>query len=200
MGFMPPDATQTKRRILAAAREEFSLRGLAGARVDRIAEKALANKRSIYVHFGTKEELFDLVVAQSLLELAEAAPFDAARIPEYAGALFDMLQERPDVGRLTTWALLERQQPLDSEVDSYRRKVADIKLAQDQGIIPPHEPVELLAMVLALVTSWANASWSLRALETRNEATSSPSSFRSTMMGAVAAVVRAGAATEASAD
>ena len=94
---MPPDATETKRRILAAAQDEFAAYGLAGARVDRIAKKAHANKQSIYMHFGTKEDLFDLVVADSLLDLADATPFDAAAIPQYARALFDMLAARPHV-------------------------------------------------------------------------------------------------------
>ena len=35
-------------RILEAAKEEFAAHGLAGARVDRIAAKAGANKRMLY--------------------------------------------------------------------------------------------------------------------------------------------------------
>jgi len=58
---MPPDASATKARLLQAATEEFTAYGMAGARVDRIAARAGANKRLIYVHFGTKEELFDIV-------------------------------------------------------------------------------------------------------------------------------------------
>ena len=189
---MPPDATQTKRRILDAARQEFARYGLAGARVDRIAELAQANKRSLYVHFGTKEQLFDLVVAQSLLELADAAPFDATAIPAYAGALFDVLAARPDIGRLTTWALLERPQPIDAEKESYRTKIAAIRQAQAQGAIPAtHDPVALLAMVLALVTSWTNASWSLRILGDRSSSTTPPPDFRGRMVAAVEAVTDA---------
>ena len=33
-------------------------------RVDRIAEAAQANKRLIYVYYGSKEQLFDVVLAQ----------------------------------------------------------------------------------------------------------------------------------------
>ena len=39
------DAEATQKRILAAAKREFSRLGLGGARVDDIAEKANANKR-----------------------------------------------------------------------------------------------------------------------------------------------------------
>src|ERR1700742_1299261 len=45
-------------RILDAAKEEFASHGLAGARVDRIAAKAGANKRMLYYHVGKKDELY----------------------------------------------------------------------------------------------------------------------------------------------
>jgi AcrR family transcriptional regulator len=45
-------------RILEAAKQEFAAHGLAGARVDRIAAKAGANKRMLYYHVGNKEELY----------------------------------------------------------------------------------------------------------------------------------------------
>ncbi len=188
---MPPDATETKRRILVAARNEFAAFGLAGARVDRIAGDARANKQSIYMHFGTKEELFDLVVAQSLLELADATPFDAAALPAYAGALFDLLAARPDVTRLTTWAVLERPQPLDPEIDAYRAKITALTQAQDRGLITPDaDPVELMAMIIALVTSWTNASWSLRALSEHPDTTTPSPRFRANLITAVNAIVR----------
>jgi AcrR family transcriptional regulator len=187
---MPPDATQTKRRILTAARAEFARYGLAGARVERIAENARANKRSLYVHFGAKEELFDLVVAQSLMELADAVPFDATALPVYAGALFDILQERPDVLRLTTWAALERPQPIEAEVDSYRSKIAAVREAQAAGALPTtHDAVSLLAMILALVTSWTGSSWSLRALGDGTDPARPPAEFRDRLTAAVEALV-----------
>src|ERR1700675_1996191 len=45
-------------RILEAAKAEFAAHGLAGARVDRIAAKAGANKRMLYYHVGNKEDLY----------------------------------------------------------------------------------------------------------------------------------------------
>ena len=189
-GVMPPDATETKRRILAAAQNEFATYGLAGARVDRIATRALANKQSIYMHFGAKEELFDLVVAHSLLDLADATPFDAAAIPQYAGALFDLLTARPHVTRLTAWAVLERPQPLAAEIEAYRPKITALKAAQDQGLITPHpDPVELMAMIIALVNSWNSASWSLRALSGRPDTATPAPTFRADLITAVTALV-----------
>lgn len=162
---MPPDATETKRRLMKAAVDEFATYGLAGARVDRIAETASANKRSIYMHFGTKEELFDMVVADSMVELAKAVSIDAAHLPSYAGELFDQLERRPHIRRLYLWAGLERQQPIDAEVKEYRRNVAAITATQEAGEVRTDIPaIELMAMVIALVISWDTASWSLKAL------------------------------------
>ena len=45
-------------RILEAAKQEFSAHGIGGARVDRIAANAGANKRMLYYHVGNKEDLY----------------------------------------------------------------------------------------------------------------------------------------------
>ena len=59
------DAARTQAAILAAATEEFARFGLAGARVDRIAERAEANKRMLYYYFGDKEALFLAVLERA---------------------------------------------------------------------------------------------------------------------------------------
>ncbi len=60
-------------RILAAAKNEFAAYGLAGARVDRIAAEAGANKRMLYYHVGNKEDLY--------LAVLEGA-YEAIRVEE----------------------------------------------------------------------------------------------------------------------
>jgi AcrR family transcriptional regulator len=49
---------RNQERILRAATEEFAHYGLGGARVDRIAARAGANKRMLYYYYGNKEDLF----------------------------------------------------------------------------------------------------------------------------------------------
>ncbi|MFI5680014.1 TetR family transcriptional regulator [Streptomyces cellulosae] len=182
---MPPDATETKRRLMKAAVEEFAAHGLAGARIDRIAETAKANKRSIYMHFGTKEELFDMVVADSMSELATAVAIDAGHLSDYACALHDRLEQRPHIRRLYLWAGLERQQPIDAEVAEYRRNVTAILAAQEAGRIRTDiAALDLMAMVIALVISWDTASWSLKALEPEGAHTS-PTDRRAALAAAV---------------
>jgi AcrR family transcriptional regulator len=58
-------------RILEAAKQEFAAHGLAGARVDRIAAQAGANKRMLYYHVGNKEDLY-LTVLEGAYEKIRA--------------------------------------------------------------------------------------------------------------------------------
>ena len=83
------DAQATQKRILAAAKKEFSKNGLGGARVDVIAERAKANKRMIYHYFESKEALFqkvledayvDIRAAEQKLDLEHLAPKDALEV------------------------------------------------------------------------------------------------------------------------
>ncbi|WP_312934922.1 TetR/AcrR family transcriptional regulator [Pseudomonas sp.] len=49
---------KTREDILQAAIQEFVQQGLAGARVDAIAERMATSKRMIYYYFGSKEQLY----------------------------------------------------------------------------------------------------------------------------------------------
>jgi AcrR family transcriptional regulator len=67
----PRDPDRTKRDILVAAREEFVEFGLDGARIDRIAERAGANKRMLYHYVGNKEALYARVLLDAYREIRE---------------------------------------------------------------------------------------------------------------------------------
>ena len=56
------DPEETKRNILDVATAEFSAMGLAGARVDAIAERTHTTKRMLYYYFGSKEGLYEAVL------------------------------------------------------------------------------------------------------------------------------------------
>src|SRR3954471_13860168 len=82
------DPAKNQERILKAATAEFARAGLGGARVDRIAERAGANKRMLYYYYGNKEALFLAVMeasyeqiraAERNLHLAEVEPEEGIR-------------------------------------------------------------------------------------------------------------------------
>ena len=152
---MSRDSSATKARLLDAAFTEFAAYGIAGARVDRIAETAGVNKRLIYVYFGNKEQLFDEVLRRALTAGAESVPFDVEDLPGYAGAIFDHLVARPDLMRLRLWKLLERPSATGPEPDAFRRKTTAVAEAQQRGELAREiEPADLLTMVLAAAQAW----------------------------------------------
>jgi AcrR family transcriptional regulator len=104
---MAYDAQDTRRRIFAAASAEFAAYGLAGARIERIAAAARANKQAIYLYFGDKEALFGAVVKAKVDEVCHADTLDPRAVGESVGQLFDWYQEHPELLRLLLWEALE---------------------------------------------------------------------------------------------
>ncbi|WP_326837700.1 TetR family transcriptional regulator [Amycolatopsis rhabdoformis] len=145
---MPRDASETKRRVLEAAYREFAAYGLAGARVDRIAANAGANKRAIYDYFGSKEDLFDTVVTDRLLTGLETVPETWDDLARFAGAVFDYYASDPDRARLTLWRQLERPAPTPRELESFAAKLEEMRAAR-----PRDETIataDLYALIWAL--------------------------------------------------
>ena len=66
------DPDRTRSRILAAATQDFARHGLGGARVDRIAARAGANKRMLYYYFGSKDDLFLAALEESYAQIRNA--------------------------------------------------------------------------------------------------------------------------------
>src|ERR1700745_1891725 len=132
----PRDSAATRRRLLHAARDEVTARGIAGARVERIASQANANKAQIYHYFGDKDGLFDAVLESFTEEAVGAVPIDADNLPAYAARLFDYHFDHPDLLRLVTWARLEGRTTPSTQAQrttSYRRRAEAIKKAQRDG-------------------------------------------------------------------
>lgn len=57
-GAQKRDPKRSKAKILRAAIAEFSEKGIGGARVDAIAQRADINKRMLYHYYGGKEDLY----------------------------------------------------------------------------------------------------------------------------------------------
>ena len=80
------DPNKTQAQILQAATEEFSEKGLEGARIDAIAFSSQTNKRMIYHYFGSKDGLYAAVLENIYRDIDDAERelhFDAKN-PELA--------------------------------------------------------------------------------------------------------------------
>lgn len=65
------DPARTMANILEVAITEFSLKGLAGARIDEIAAETHTSKRMIYYYFGSKEGLYLAALEESYRRVRE---------------------------------------------------------------------------------------------------------------------------------
>lgn len=75
----PSSKGDTMSRIMAAARDEFASHGFRGARIEAIARQASITKQLLFHYYGSKEELYILVLndaADKSLALFEDVDFD----------------------------------------------------------------------------------------------------------------------------
>ncbi|MEM9034587.1 MAG: TetR/AcrR family transcriptional regulator [Actinomycetota bacterium] len=177
----PRDAEATRRRILDAALAEFATHGLAGARVDRIAVTAKANKQLIYAYYGNKDQLFDTVVEHAFQHAHDAVPFTPDDLVSYAATLFDYLVEHPDHLRIHEWRRLERPGATELERQLFNEKVDDLAEVQpNYGKNGRFSPADVMVIVVALASAWALAPAALRDLATHD-----PKQQRSLIAGSI---------------
>ena len=137
------DPEKNQARILAAATQEFARHGLGGARVDRIAALAGANKRMLYYYYGNKEALFLAVLeasyasirnAEKALHLADIDPREAMR--RLAAFTWNYYLEHPEFLTLLNSENLHRAQHIKRSaniVAMHSPFVAMIKNVLDRG-------------------------------------------------------------------
>jgi AcrR family transcriptional regulator len=145
---------EKRRRLIAAGLEEFSERGLSGARLDRIARRAGCSAGLLYSYFASKEALFDAVYADLIDQIVEQVPITPDDLPGYAARLWSARAEHPVESRFIVWHELERGAEASvPELDAAEaRKVAAIAAAQESGAVDATLGAEeLLAAVLAVV-------------------------------------------------
>ncbi|MFE6487905.1 TetR/AcrR family transcriptional regulator, partial [Streptomyces sp. NPDC057757] len=84
------DPEAKKKQLFEAALAEFAAFGLAGARVDRLAERAGISPGLVYSFYKGKAELYDALFEDIVELTVSSVPIDADHLPEYAGALHDI--------------------------------------------------------------------------------------------------------------
>lgn len=156
------DGQATRRRILESAAAEFAEHGIAGARVDRIAANAKANKAQLYAYYGNKDALFDTVLAEHVGAAIDQVPLTADDLPGYAVRLYDSYVGHPELVRLATWSRLERVPTGDlfaAWEGHDKDKLAAIEAAQRDGhVVADLTPLDVHALLISLSSTWAAAS------------------------------------------
>jgi AcrR family transcriptional regulator len=149
----------TRDRILTAAKDEFTEYGFAGARLNRIAADARASKERLYSYFASKEQLFEAVVAQWIVDAPYRVPLSAEDVAGYVEGLFDNFVADPRGARLQRWVELEAPSGLSDDHllrRLFRAKLAEVRRGQQAGLIDPSwHPVDLLTLLTEIVQSMA---------------------------------------------
>ncbi|MFC6355999.1 TetR/AcrR family transcriptional regulator [Luethyella okanaganae] len=153
------DTERTRRLLLEAAAVEFSARGLAGARVDRIAAQAGVNKERIYQYFGKKDELFDTVISTQLKHVMDEVPIEGygpKAMADYAGRLFEHHRADDSLPRLLFWEGLERGEYVIDRADRADRCASKVDRALE--VLPGisrEDAADLLLTIICLCDAWA---------------------------------------------
>ncbi|MCR8633143.1 TetR/AcrR family transcriptional regulator [Paenibacillus radicis (ex Xue et al. 2023)] len=162
-----------KKLILAAATQSFSQFGYKATTMDLVAKIANVGKGTIYTFFTTKEELFEAILQNAMLEMKDAIHKGMREEDTFFQNLFRMLdlllefrachelfiklaQEFRDIG---TQQALEGLQRLESSVLDYLRQEID-KAIQKEEIKSYDSEVlafTILKLYLALATDWTKS-------------------------------------------
>jgi len=173
------DPERTRARILEAAKAEFAAHGLGGARVDRIATQADANKRMLYYYFGNKDDLFLAVLedayahireAEKALRLTEIDPPEAIR--RLVAFTWEYYLEHPEFMTLLNSANLHRARHLDKSTkvrtihSPFVAMIEEIlERGRKEGVFRAGvDPVQLYISIAALTYFYLGNKYTLSAI------------------------------------
>ena len=117
----------TEGRLLAAAKKVFTTKGLAGARMQDIADEAGVNKAMLHYYFRDKDKLFEVIFLQEAEKFfpkintifeSDLPLFE--KIEQFVNEYIDEMVENPYL----PWFILNE---LNRDADQFLSKIWDIK-------------------------------------------------------------------------
>jgi TetR/AcrR family transcriptional regulator len=151
-----PVSGDRRQAILEAAINEFSAKGLSGARVDAIARAARVNKQLIYYYFDSKDGLYEAVLGQLITRTGERMDVGAPHPSVSASVTAHnerLLGERgTEWLRFWLWEALETRPPAEhrdvQRAKMWARWVSDFERAQERGEISERYDAKMLALAV----------------------------------------------------
>jgi TetR/AcrR family transcriptional regulator len=153
----------TEQKILEAAKIVFLERGLDGARMQDIADKAGINKALLHYYFRSKDKLFDVIFYEAAAHfLPQLGELFASSLPlfekieKFVHTYIDLLQANP---HLPLFVLNEMQKKDGSEFFAklWQGKKPAVHILAKQideaakaGLIKPIKPVHLLLNIVSM--------------------------------------------------
>ncbi len=161
----PKRANPVEQKLFAAAMRAFAERGFADVSLDDLARAARATKPMVHYYFGSKAKLYRAVVHEAFAVLRRAeAEADAPelnaheRLALLVRAEFEVLRERPEVGRLI-YRTAYAQSPGTPAIDhwalflpGFQQVVAIVEAGQAEGLIAPGPAPGLALPLFGLIS------------------------------------------------
>lgn len=158
----PEKDQSTEQKILAAAKEVFIEKGMDGARMQDIADRAGINKALLHYYFRSKEKLFETVFVQQAAEflpkvgdimLSEAPLF--SKIEQFVDVYITKLIQNPYLPLFILNELNRQPQTFILKIWGERRPPVQMFVAQvmeeaKKGIIKPIDPRQLIVNMVSM--------------------------------------------------
>lgn len=148
------ESSSTEHKIFEAARDIFQSKGLEGARMQEIADKAEINKSMLHYYYRSKEKLFEKVYQLSIIKLMpqvasllnEDMPLEI-KLRKFSVKYLELIKANPDIplfvihemnknpGRLKKFIAAEigkRVQPFIEQIREEREKGNTVNLPPEQ--------------------------------------------------------------------
>lgn len=148
------ESSSTEQKIFEAARDVFQSKGLEGARMQEIADKAEINKSMLHYYYNSKEKLFEKVYELSIIKLMpqmaallnEEMPLEV-KLRKFSAKYLELIKANPDIplfvihemnknpGRLKKFIVKEigkRIQPFLEQIKEEREKGNTVNLPPEQ--------------------------------------------------------------------
>jgi TetR/AcrR family transcriptional regulator len=152
----------TEEKILAAAKKVFLKEGMAGARMQDIADEAGINKAMLHYYFRSKERLFEKIFAElaqhffpRLIRIFESDESLFRKIELFVTEYIDQMRRTP---YLPIFVLNEvNRQPetfikkmMGNRKPPVKKFIDDVQEEIKKGIIKPVNPLQLLLNIISL--------------------------------------------------
>jgi TetR/AcrR family transcriptional regulator len=153
----------TEKRILDAARRVFLSKGMAGARMQEIADEAGINKSLLHYYFRSKDKLFDHIlnevierIAMGIKGIFEKEMTVIERVNALVDVYMNVLLENP---YFPIFVLTVINQNPEKFVTQLRQHVVvhmqhfmlQVMAESEKGLIRPIHPMHLLLNVLGMI-------------------------------------------------
>jgi TetR/AcrR family transcriptional regulator len=159
----------SEKRILAAARQEFCERGLDGARMQAIADRAGVNKALLHYYFRSKENLFQVIIHDIAsviwrqihkdLEDRPGTPDLRTAIKSLVSSYIMTFARQPEIPLVLIRLLINRDKNFLPVVQSIIRAIGDepqrifslFEKETKAGTIKKVDPVQLIMSIMSMI-------------------------------------------------